>query len=81
MGLLFWKTPRPSIRPFYAWSISFVLILGTLIGLTTPVLGAVIRYQIPLLPFFIFVVLASIDPKEWRRWRNKLLPGARSVSG
>ncbi len=48
--------------PFYCWSISFVLILGVVIGLVTPVLGAIFRYQIPVLPFYIFVIIASIDP-------------------
>ncbi len=67
LAALFWKRPPPSIRPFFYWSISFVLVLGAVIGFTTPVLGAIIRYQIPLLPFYIFAVLCSLD---WERLRG-----------
>ncbi len=70
--VLYWKRPSRGVRPFYAWAISFILILGTVIGLVTPVLGAIIRYQIPLLPFYIFVIIASIDQEKWDRGISKL---------
>jgi hypothetical protein len=36
---------------FLLFTLSFVLILYTIIGLSTPVLGALVRYKIPALPF------------------------------
>lgn len=72
VAVLYWKRPAFDFRPFYAWTISFVLMLAMVIGLVTPVLGAIIRYQIPLLPFYTFAVLASIDQKNWDEAVSKL---------
>ncbi len=47
--------------PFLWFSISFVLILFTLIGLTTPVLGALVRYKAPALPFLGMIILYLTD--------------------
>lgn len=71
----FWKAPAPASRPIYLWGLSFVLILGILIGFTTPVLGAIIRYQIPLLPFFIFVLLLPFDRSKGERFLARFRRG------
>ncbi|MBK8584640.1 MAG: hypothetical protein IPN88_04045 [Bacteroidetes bacterium] len=39
-------------------AILFVMTLYILIGLTTPVLGAIVRYKIPALPFIGFVLIS-----------------------
>lgn len=46
------------------FSISFVILLGTLIGLSTPILGAIVRYKIPLLPFYLIAILSFTDLKR-----------------
>ena len=49
------------------WAIfnwSFVLILAVIIGLVTPVFGALVRYKIPLLPFFIVALFCMIDMEK-----------------
>lgn len=44
--------------------ISFVVFLALLIGWTTPIMGAVVRYKLPLLPFVLFILfLLSEKPK------------------
>ncbi|MGQ9847318.1 MAG: hypothetical protein ACUVQP_07435, partial [Bacteroidales bacterium] len=43
------------------FSISFSLMLLTLIGLTTPVLGALVRYKIPALPFMLYILISFIN--------------------
>jgi len=43
---------------------SFVVLLFLLIGLTTPVLGAVVRYKIPALPFFLMPFLLILDKEK-----------------
>jgi hypothetical protein len=40
---------------------SIVVMLFVLIGLTTPILGAVVRYKIPALPFFLILFLLILD--------------------
>lgn len=51
--------------------ISYVLILFTLAGLTTPVLGALVRYKTPALPFLFIIFLFMIDVEKmisfWKR--------------
>jgi hypothetical protein len=51
---------------------SFVLILFCLIGLTTPVLGALVRYRIPGIPFLIIGVALMTDEQKWRQLVTKL---------
>lgn len=40
---------------------SFCLILGVLIGLTTPILGAIVRYKVPFLPFYVIGLLTFVS--------------------
>lgn len=48
----------------FMFSFSFVLILYVLIGVTTPVLGAVVRYKVPALPFLFVILILMIDIKK-----------------
>jgi hypothetical protein len=43
---------------------SFVILLFVLIGLTTPILGAVVRYKILALPFFFMLFLLILDKEK-----------------
>jgi len=49
-----------SIAPEYMLGLSFVLILGVLIGEVVPVLGAVVRYKLPALPFISLMGVAGL---------------------
>jgi hypothetical protein len=44
--------------------LSFLILLAVLIGWTTPVLGAVVRYRMPLLPFLIMSCLLVLRPQR-----------------
>jgi hypothetical protein len=44
--------------------LSFVVILFCLIGLTTPVLGALVRYRLPGIPFLIIGIALMADEKK-----------------
>jgi len=37
--------------------ISFVIITSCIIGLTVPVLGGIVRYKVPLIPFYLIAIL------------------------
>lgn len=56
--LFFKKTNHLSIVLF---CFSFVVILFVLIGITTPSLGAIVRYKIPAIPFLCVALLLLID--------------------
>ncbi len=48
--------------------LSFILLLALLIGWTVPVVGALVRYRIPLLPFVGFAALLLVDASKLPRW-------------
>ena len=61
--------PRAAINvPVLLFVFSFALLLALLIGWTVPVVGALVRYRIPMLPFLSFAVLLMIDPQRLPRW-------------
>jgi hypothetical protein len=64
LPILFFKKPNPKEVMLVLFSLSFIVILGSLIGLTTPVLGAIVRYKIPLLPFYLIAVFTFVDFKK-----------------
>ena len=49
------------IKNIFWFSVFFTLILFTIIGLTTPVSGALVRYKIPALPFLGIAILAFLN--------------------
>ena len=63
---IFFSRP-PSFPPLFWLSISFVLILFTITGLVTPVLGALVRYKMPALPFMAAAMLMIIDREKLLR--------------
>jgi len=61
--------------PLFFFSIIFVLALFTLIGLITPVMGAIVRYKVLGIPFLFFIFLSLID----REKLNKRFPFFKSL--
>lgn len=61
LPILYFKKPNSKELMLVLFSFSFLFILGCLIGLTTPVLGAIVRYKIPLLPFYLIAVFTFVD--------------------
>jgi hypothetical protein len=49
--------------------LTFVLLLALVIGWTTPVMGAIVRYRTPMLPFLLIAALLVLDHKKLlARW-------------
>jgi hypothetical protein len=57
VAMCIWSDFKKRLEPVVMLSVIFVICLFTLIGLITPVLGAIVRYRIVGLPFLIFVIL------------------------
>jgi hypothetical protein len=56
-------------RPLALALLGYVLVLALIIGWTTPVMGAVVRYRSPLLPFLLVLVLLMFDHQRFlARW-------------
>lgn len=51
------KMPPPRMLAMALYCLSFAIILGLIIGNTVPVLGAVVRYKLPALPFLFAGIL------------------------
>src|SRR5690554_1923678 len=43
---------------------SFVLCFAIIVGMTTNVLGAIVRYKVPLIPFYLVAILTFVKVKE-----------------
>ncbi len=52
--------------PLVLYCAAFCLLLGLLVGWTTPVVGALLRYRVPLLPFWSLALLLIADPNRLR---------------
>ena len=61
LTIIFYKKNSLETFPWFWFCVSFVLILLILCGLTTPVLGALVRYRTPALPFLFIIFLTFID--------------------
>ena len=61
LTIIFFKKADIKNFPWFWFCLSFVFILFILCGLTTPVLGALVRYRAPALPFLFIIFLTFID--------------------
>lgn len=57
----FFKKPKIFQLNLIYFGIYFTILLAILIGLTVPVLGAIVRYKTPFMPFIISILLVCID--------------------
>lgn len=62
LGLLWRKAWRQVDLPLFLFCICFVLAMALLIGWTTPVVGALMRYRVPMLPFYTLAFLLFTRP-------------------
>jgi hypothetical protein len=69
LGIMAWNFRKPFGlgSPIIAFGISFILILGVLIGEVVPVIGAVVRYKMPALIFLFVVIFALTDHIKLQR--------------
>ena len=82
VALLYCKAIGANDWDFVAFCLSFCIILFVVIGLTTPITGAIVRYKIPAIPFLFMAVFMFMDhnklPKaliqnKLSRWINTFL--------
>ena len=66
-----WRRPQAQVdKPLLFFCLGFCILLALVIGWTTPVIGAIVRYRVPLLPFLIMACLCIADPARvpWPSW-------------
>jgi len=69
--LLFSSLKKKNLNIF-AFTMLYVIISFTLTGLITPVMGAMVRYKVPSLPFFIIGMLILFDKDKFKRTTEKI---------
>jgi len=55
---------RGRINSFFLFCLFFTIFTFVLIGLTTPVYGAIVRYKIPALPFLVLLLFLCLDSNK-----------------
>ena len=60
---------------FVIFCLTFSIILFLIIGLTTPIIGAIVRYKIPAIPFLMIAALMFFDGRKLPKYitQNRLL--------
>lgn len=64
LSFVFIKKPNNESLPLLYTSIFFVFCLALIIGLVNPVLGSIVRFRIPLLPFFAIIFILLLDKEK-----------------
>jgi hypothetical protein len=64
IGWFYRKKVNPKQWKFIIFCLTFSILLFVIIGLTTPIIGAIVRYKIPAIPFLIFVALLFLDDSK-----------------
>jgi hypothetical protein len=72
--LMNFKKPKPAELRFSLFCLSFCAIAAAIIALTTPVMGAILRYKAPLIPFYIAGLLTFVSPDRLSSYLKKLTP-------
>lgn len=64
------KVYKGKFSDLFYISLFFSFAIFVLTGLVTPILGAVVRYKVPALPFFLFT-LVTLIPSKYLRYQPK----------
>jgi len=71
--ILFFKPPNREAISFLMFNICMVVLLFVLIGLITPILGAIVRYRIIALPALTFIILNFYDREKMMKKIRRLV--------
>ena len=73
VAAVYWRRPWAEVeKPLFLFCLGYVLVLALIIGWTTPVIGALVRYRVPLLPFLALACLCIADPGKLPSWMKIL---------
>jgi hypothetical protein len=72
LAIAYFKKPDNLTRTFVWAALTFVLFLYGIAGITTPNLGALVRYKMPAMPFLFFALYACIDNKRLPKFIRRL---------
>jgi hypothetical protein len=59
--ILNFKKPNREEQYFIIFAVVLIIYLAVMIGLVTPILGAIVRYKLPLMPFILMIIFTFTD--------------------
>jgi hypothetical protein len=59
--LFFFKKPSHNEQVFVMFALTFIVYLAAMIGLVTPILGAIVRYKLPIMPFILMIIICCLN--------------------
>ncbi|MBI1287646.1 MAG: hypothetical protein GC178_08720 [Flavobacteriales bacterium] len=62
--------------PTFYLAVGFAVVILLLTGLVTPVVGAIVRYKVPALPFLVCALIALIKTESLGGFLKRLLPNS-----
>jgi len=65
--IIFFKKPEKEVLPWLYACAFFVVVLSLLIGLLTPILGSIVRYRVPIVPFFTISLIVLLDKDKLKK--------------
>lgn len=72
--LFFFRTKKTSYSSLFYFSMLFVFVLATVIGLTTPILGAIVRYKIFVVLFFLLAIGNQLNTAKFLQSLTPFIP-------
>lgn len=70
--------PENLSNPVWYLAIVFAVIILELTGLVTPVIGAIVRYKVPALPFLVCAIIALADTEKIENWISDKFPALKN---
>jgi apolipoprotein N-acyltransferase len=64
------KNPVRSVN-FIAFCFLFTFFLYSIIGISTPILGALVRYKIPAMPFLVIAILSLLNTTNFHFYQSQ----------
>lgn len=72
-ALIYYRKPTQQERPFLWLVVLYLICLFTIVGLVTPVLGAIVRYKMPALPFLFMLIFTFLKETPSLKKMNGLV--------
>ena len=69
---IYYKKAKHVDPNYLLFSLNFILLLGLLIGWTTPVLGAIVRYRVPILVVLLALSVHLLDKEKMMKLHSKI---------
>lgn len=79
-SIFLFERPQYESIKLITFSLLFVFTLYSLVGITTPVLGAAVRYKVPAIPFLLISLFLLYDYSKIKLFVESIFDGIKNVN-